>query len=86
MSVSIRGTVTDADGNPLCNVKVLALHEPTGSLFAKITDQAGFYQFENIKPGGPYALTATGEGFPPVEEKGLKLRTEEVYEHNFNMT
>lgn len=83
MTASIRGTVTDAEGQPLPNVKILALHEPTGSLFAKITREDGRYHFDNIKVGGPYALTVSGEGLQGTEYKGLQLRTEEAHEQDF---
>ena len=86
MIISIRGTVTDISGRPLQNIKILAHHEPTGSQFAQFTDQDGVYQFVDIKAGGPYALTAMGEGFPPIAEKGVKLNIGQVYEHNFNLT
>jgi len=84
MGVSIRGTVKDEHGSPLGDVKVLAVHEPTGSVFAKITKEDGEYLFDNIKVGGPYALTASREGLEPVEDR-LHLKTEEELFYDFTM-
>lgn len=84
MAVSICGTVKDVQGRPLSGVKLVAVHEPTGSLFAKITGEDGRFLFENIKVGGPYALRASKEGLVDVENR-LKLRTEEELEHDITM-
>ncbi|MCB1693301.1 MAG: carboxypeptidase regulatory-like domain-containing protein [Pseudomonadales bacterium] len=67
------------------NIRVLALHEPTGSTFARITTADGRYSFDNVRVGGPYALHISGDGLVSVEHKGLKLRTETVYEHDFTL-
>lgn len=84
MGVSIRGTVRDLEGRPLSMVKVVAAHEPTGSLFAKVTGEDGQYLIDNIKAGGPYALSASGEGFLRVEER-LQLKTDQALDHDFTM-
>lgn len=85
MVESISGLVTDESGKPLANVKVLARHEPTGSLFAQFTGEDGRFHFDNVKVGGPYELSASIDGFEPMEERGLKLRTGEDYRQDFQL-
>ena len=84
MGTSIRGIVKDRQGSPLAKVRVVATHEPTGSLFARLTDRDGRYIFDNIKAGGPYAITASGEGFAAVKNR-LVLRTEQALDYDFTM-
>ena len=84
MGTSISGTVTDGLGRPISRIKVVATHEPTGSLFARWTDDQGRFAFQDIKAGGPYAVTAEGEGLETVQHR-LQLKTEEAVECNFMM-
>ena len=84
MGTSISGTVTDRLGRRLSKIKVVATHEPTGSLFARWTDDQGRYEFQDIKAGGPYAVTAAGDGLETVQHR-LQLKTEEAVECNFMM-
>lgn len=84
MGVSIRGLVRDDGGKPLAGVKVLAVHEPTHSLFAKITKDDGSFEFRDVKPGGPYSLTASKAGLTSSQQQ-LKPRTEEEVTCEFTL-
>ena len=84
MGASIRGTVRDGQGRPLASVRVVAAHEPTGSQFAKITDDNGRFVFEDIKAGGPYALTASGKGFTSARNR-LQLKTDESVDFDLTL-
>ena len=84
MGTSISGTVTDKLGRPLPRIKVVATHEPTGSLFARWTDDQGRFEFQDIKAGGPYAVTAAGEGLETAQHR-LNIKTEEAFECNLMM-
>lgn len=84
MGASIRGIVKDGEGKPLTRVKVVAAHEPTGSQFAKLTDHEGRFLFDNIKVGGPYAVTASGEGLATAHHR-LKLKTDQAVDCEFTM-
>lgn len=82
MGACIGGTVRDEAGRPLARIRVVAAHEPTGSLLARLTDPEGRFLFDNIRVGGPYALTATGDGFEAVQNR-LQLKTEQAAQHDF---
>lgn len=85
MPASISGTVTDYRGKPVANIRVSGFHEPTGSTFGKVTGEDGSYVFEMVKAGGPYTLTAEGEGFVPSRKTGINIRTDERHVEDFLM-
>lgn len=85
MPASISGSVTDADGKPIANVKVSAFHEPTGSTFGKVTGHDGAYAFEMVKVGGPYTLTAEAEGLSVSRKTGISIRTDQSHVEDFMM-
>lgn len=83
MSASMRGLVTDAQGNPIANIRVSAFHEPTGSTFGKVSGEDGVYKFEQVKVGGPYTLTAEGPGYVTARKTGIKLKTDQCHVEDF---
>jgi len=83
MSASISGSVTDLQGNPIANIKVAAFHEPTGSTFGQVTNQDGTYTFETVKVGGPYTLTAGGDGYAPARKTGISIKTDQRHIEDF---
>lgn len=84
MGASIRGTVKDGQGRPLASVKVVAAHEPTGSLFAKVTGNDGQFLFQDIRAGGPYALRASRDDLVTVQDR-LQIKTEEAVDFDITM-
>lgn len=85
MPASISGSVTDSNGKPVANVKVSAFHEPTGSTFGKMTGHDGAYTFEMVKVGGPYTLTAEGDGFTVSRKTGISIKTDQSHVEDFMM-
>lgn len=85
MPASISGSVTDYQGKPLANIRVSAFHEPTGSTFGKVTGQDGAYVFEMVKAGGPYTLTADGDGYEVARKTGISIRTDQRHVEDFLM-
>ena len=63
---SIRGAVTDEAGAPVAGATVTILHEPTGSVSVATTSATGQFTGQNLRVGGPYSITITGEGFIPA--------------------
>ncbi|HRX75699.1 MAG TPA: carboxypeptidase-like regulatory domain-containing protein, partial [Hyphomonas sp.] len=59
---SIRGTVTDETGAAVAGATVTILHEPTGSVSVATTSASGQFAGQNLRVGGPYSITITGEG------------------------
>ena len=70
---AIRGVVTDQDGNPLPGANVVAIHEPSGTTQGAATRTDGRYNLSNLRPGGPYTVTATFVGYRSQTEEGIRL-------------
>jgi len=77
MNTSITGQVSGAGKGHLSDIVVKAVHEPTGSTFAKKTDSNGVFLFDRMKAGGPYIISIAISGFQPVEISGVFLKTTE---------
>lgn len=60
---TIRGTVTDASGQPLPGATVTALHQPSGTTYGVVTRLDGSYHIPNVRIGGPYKVEASFTGF-----------------------
>src|SRR5258706_14292333 len=59
---SLRGTVTDPQGNAVVGAKVTLTNTDTSSTLVSTSDDNGIYQF-NALPPAPYRLTIEQPGF-----------------------
>lgn len=62
-TASIGGIVTDAQGQPIPGVTVVAVHQPSGSTYNAVTRADGRYTIPGMRVGGPYEVTASLSGF-----------------------
>jgi outer membrane receptor for ferrienterochelin and colicin len=62
---SIRGQVTDSNGAAVSGATVTILHVPTGTVAVSTTGPTGTFAAQNLRVGGPYSVTVTGQGFVP---------------------
>lgn len=69
----IRGSVTDASGDPLPGANVLAVHLPTGTEYGTASDASGTYNLRNLRVGGPYRVRITFIGFDTYTRDGITL-------------
>src|ERR1700678_3955335 len=69
----ISGFVTDKDGKPVARASVTVIREDSGTRCSATTRCTGQYNMSGLIPGGPYTVTATAPGFPPVERKEIYL-------------
>ena len=60
---SIRGQVTDSNGAVVSGATVTILHEPTGTVAVTSTGATGQFAAGNLRVGGPFSVTVTGDGF-----------------------
>src|SRR5688572_19525065 len=56
---TLSGVITDQQGGVLPGVAVVAVHEPTGTRYEAISVSDGRFYIPNVRPGGPYTITAT---------------------------
>ena len=70
---ALTGTVTSADGQPLANATVTAIHVPSGTQYRATVTSSGRYSLPNLRVGGPYRITATMIGYEPKSESDVTL-------------
>ncbi len=71
-TTSLRGHVTDSSGAVVAGAQVKLTLTATGTERQGTTDASGEYQFLQLTPG-QYTLSVNGEGFSPVEKRGMNL-------------
>ncbi len=59
---NVRGVVTDAAGQPVAGATVSIVHEPTGTVTNTTTGLSGQFSSQNLRVGGPFSFTVSGEG------------------------
>ena len=72
----IRGSVTDASGAAIPNVKVLLINEGTAVQREGVTNSAGLYDFQNVVPA-TYTVTVEAPSFKKFERKNVLIGTQE---------
>ena len=77
----IQGTVIDPTGQSVANAQVFIL----GTAFAALTNDDGFYFFNNV-PAGTYDLRAQFIGYQPAEVRGIRVLTEQTLTVNFGLS
>jgi hypothetical protein len=82
---SMRGVITDTNGEALIGANVLAVHEPSGTIFGSSTDVEGNYRINNMRVGGPYKLTITYTGYSTQEVEGVFLRLGEIFKKDYSL-
>ena len=71
---SMQGTIEDSSGETLIGANVLAVHQPSGTVYGTSTDIEGNYRIPNMRVGGPYKVTVTYTGFTEKAFEGIFLR------------
>ncbi|MGH9643688.1 MAG: carboxypeptidase regulatory-like domain-containing protein, partial [Terriglobales bacterium] len=84
VGANLSGTVKDASGAVLPNVKVAIQNTDTGSTRTVTTDAAGLYVAPNLLPG-KYTVTATAAGFQTYVQAGITLTVGAQQVLNINM-
>src|SRR5262252_4768831 len=72
----IFGTITDASGAAVANVKVTISDVNKGTSFEVTTDQAGNYSKGQLIPD-PYKVTIEAQGFQKVVSDNIEVRVDE---------
>ena len=55
-TASLKGFVTDSNGEPLIGATVVATHIPTETVYGTITDRNGAYHIQGLRVGAPYKV------------------------------
>lgn len=82
---SMRGKITDVSGEPLIGANVLAVHQPSGTVYGTATDLEGNYRIPNMRVGGPYRVTVTYTGYAELTADGIFLRLGEAFRRDYTL-
>ncbi len=77
----VQGTVLDPTGQPVANAQVFVL----GTAFAALTNEDGFYFFNNV-PAGTYDMRAQFIGYQPAEVRALRVLGDQTLTVNFGLS
>ncbi len=76
---SINGRVMDTNGEMLVAATIVAVHTPSGTRYATVTNPDGRYHLQGMRTGGPYKLTVSYVGYETVELTDITLSLGEPY-------
>jgi hypothetical protein len=62
-TAAVRGVTVDDKGAPIAGATVTVTHVPSGTDQVVVTNEAGAFDARGLRVGGPYKITATGQGF-----------------------
>ena len=76
---SLNGKVSDANGEPVPGVAVVAVHTPSGSQYHAVTNEEGRYFINGMRAGGPYTVEVVCLGYQTVTYTDITLQLAETY-------
>ena len=78
-TASMNGQVVDDNREPIIGATVQAIHEPSGSQYASVTNEAGQFRIPNMRVGGPYTVTFSFVGYESVMKENISLDLGQTY-------
>lgn len=72
-SASLRGSVVDAQGNPVTGASVTIIHTPSGTASRTATNETGAFSSSGLRVGGPFTITVSAPGFEGEAIDGLRF-------------
>ena len=82
---SLNGRIIDDNGEALIGANVVAIHNPTGSLYGNSTNLDGYYRISNMRVGGPYTITVSYTGYEDFVKENVYLQLGKAYRFNTDL-
>ncbi len=82
----ISGRVSDAQGKSLEGVVVEAVHQPSGTNYTVVTNDAGRYTLPGLRVGGPYTVKVVQAGFKEQTLDNIQLSLGVAANFNFTLS
>ena len=80
---ALSGKVTMEDtGEEVIGATIQAVHEPSGTKYAAVTNTSGRFTIQGMRNGGPYTVNVSYIGYETKTFKDLELQLAETYELN----
>ena len=79
-SMSGKVTIGSAAGEEVIGATVQAVHEPSGTRYAAVTNVDGRFAINGMRTGGPYVVTVSYIGFQTKTLRGITLQLAENYD------
>lgn len=70
---AISGKVLDETKAPVIGATVVAIHEPSGTLYGAVTNVDGRYTIQGMRTGGPYKIGISYVGYNKTAFTGISL-------------
>jgi hypothetical protein len=75
---TISGIVTNTQQQPVAGASVIAIHQPSGSVYETVTRPDGRFSIPGMRVGGPYTVTvaytgAAGTAFAPETQNDVQV-------------
>ncbi len=83
---AIAGMATDSAGAPLEGVRVVAVHQPSGTTYSASSRSDGHFTLPGMRVGGPYKVTASRVGYRPEIQDGLNVGLGVTSDLRFRLT
>ena len=81
-SMSGKVTMESASGETIIGATVQAVHEPSGTRYAAVTNIDGRFNIQGMRTGGPYSVTVSYIGYQTKKLTGVVLALGETYNLN----
>jgi len=81
----INGSITDTKGETLPGATIMAVHLPSGTQYAALSNQDGRFVVNNMRIGGPYKITVSFVGFKEQTIENIVLSLGVSSNLNFQM-
>lgn len=80
---SIQGIILDDDSNPVAFATVALIDTETNFSYGVLTQEDGFFRFNNIPPGSTYKVNVSYIGYQPVMEMNVPINLGSTTTKNF---
>ena len=82
---SMSGKIFDSKGEPLAGASIVAIHVPSGTMYAASANAQGMFSIQGIRPGGPYKVEASFIGYSKKTFTDVNLLLGENYVLNTDL-
>lgn len=82
---SISGTVKQSNGEALSGASITAIHTPSGTKYATVSNKSGSFTMPGLRPGGPYTLSCQFTGMKKQDVEDITLSLGDNYTVSLTM-